>query len=198
VALPLSYLQEVGQFARERDLPLHMDGARIFNASIALGVDAAEIASHADSLQFCLSKGLAGPVGSMVVGEEDFINRIRRLRKMLGGGMRQAGIVAAAGIVALETMIERLEEDHVHARQLAEGLATVEGICIEMDTVQTNIVIFEVVDERYTWESFLDALSEHDVYMGELGYGRVRAVTHYGVSQEDIEMTLRAIRHVLA
>lgn len=198
VVLPLSYLEEVSQFARDRGLPLHMDGARIFNASVAMGVDPAEIASYADSIQFCLSKGLSAPVGSMVVGRQVFVDRVRRLRKMLGGSMRQAGMVAAAGIVALETMVERLAEDHMNARRLAEGLATIEGISIDLDTVQTNIVIFEVVDERYSWEPFLDALGEHGIQMGELGYGRVRAVTHHGISQEDIDVTIDTICHILA
>ncbi|GIV95391.1 MAG: threonine aldolase [Herpetosiphonaceae bacterium] len=198
VVLPLAYLAEVQRFARERGLPVHIDGARIFNAAVALGVRPAEIAQYADSVQFCLSKGLAAPVGSLVVGDRRFVERARRLRKMLGGGMRQVGMMAAAGIVALETMVGRLVEDHANARRLAEGLAQIPGLRINLETVQTNIVIFEVLDDRYTWQSFLEALSRHGVRMGELGYGRIRAVTHYGISADDVDLAIEAVRRILA
>ena len=198
VPLPLAYLAEIRDFADARGLAIHMDGARIFNAAAALGVAPAEITQYVDSLQFCLSKGLAAPVGSMAVGDERFIQRVRRLRKMLGGGMRQIGMMAAPAIVALETMVERLPDDHRLARRLAEGLAQIPAVRIDFDTVQTNIVIFEVRDKRYTWKTFLDALQAEGVRMGELGHGRIRAVTHYGISSEDIDRAIAAVERVLA
>ena len=133
-------LEDLSKVARANDLKMHMDGARIFNAAVALGVDVKEFARHVDTLMFCLSKGLCCPVGSIVVGNSEFIDKARKARKMLGGGMRQAGIIAAPGIVALETMINRLADDHRNARTLAEGLARIDGISIDLETVQTNII----------------------------------------------------------
>nr|WP_281256690.1 low-specificity L-threonine aldolase [Melittangium boletus] len=197
VVLPLSYLAEVRRFATERGLPVHMDGARVFNAACALDVPVSRVTQYADSVQFCLSKGLSAPIGSMLVGSQAFIKSAKRLRKMLGGGMRQAGIIAAAGVVALEQMVGRLAEDHVHARRLAAGLQEMPGIQLDLSTVQTNIVIFRVTDERFSWQSFLSALKQRGVRMGELGYGRVRAVTHYGISESDVDATLSAVADVL-
>ena len=185
-------------FARERGLPLHLDGARIFNAAVALNVPPAQIAACADSVQFCLSKGLASPIGSMVVGTTGFIDGVRRMRKMLGGGMRQVGIIAAAGIVALETMVDRLAEDHARARRLAAYLAELPGIQCDLEAVQTNMVFFRVTDPRYTCQSFLEALRQHDVRMGELGHGRIRAALHYGISDAALEQVIRAFKAVLA
>lgn len=196
IPLSLEYLQEVSLFAKKSNLPIHMDGARIFNAAVALEVPVAHIAQFADSIQFCLSKGLSAPIGSMVVGNGDFIYRVRRLRKMLGGGMRQVGIIAAPAMVALETMVERLDEDHDNARFLAEGLATIPGIAVDINKVQTNMVYFEVKDTRYSWQSFLQALQAEGVAMGELGYGRIRAVTHYGIQKDDIEKTIEIVRRL--
>lgn len=197
LALALGYLDEVQRFATARGLTVHLDGARIFNAACALGVPSSHIAQYADSVQFCLSKGLAAPVGSMLVGTRGFIRRAKRARKMLGGGMRQAGIIAAAGIVALEQMVERLADDHANARRLAMGLSRIPGIRIDPATVQTNIVMFRVTDDRFTWQTFLSALKQRGVRMGELGYGRIRAVTHYGISESDIDTTTAAVADVL-
>ena len=197
VVLPLSYLEEVRRFATERAIPVHMDGARVFNAACALDVPVSRVAQYADSVQFCLSKGLSAPIGSMLVGTHAFIKSAKRLRKMLGGGMRQAGIVAAAGVVALEQMVGRLAEDHVHARRLATGLREMKGLQVNLATVQTNILIFRVSDERFTWQSFLSALKQRGVRMGELGYGRIRAVTHYGITASDIDATVAAVADVL-
>jgi threonine aldolase len=197
VVLPLSYLEEVRRFATERGLPVHMDGARVFNAACALDVPVARVAQFADSVQFCLSKGLSAPIGSMLAGSHAFIKTAKRLRKMLGGGMRQAGIIAAAGIVALEQMVGRLAEDHAHARRLAVGLRELQGLEVDLATVQTNIVIFRVTDERFSWQSFLSALKQRGVRMGELGYGRIRAVAHHGISAADIDATLAAVADVL-
>lgn len=193
-ALPLAYLESVRALADDLDLPVHMDGARIWNAALACGVPAADIARHADSLQFCLSKNLAAPVGSMVVGTATFVDDVRRLRKMLGGGMRQVGILAAAGIVALETMVPRLTEDHRRARRLAEAIAQLPGIEVDLHEVETNMVFFRVVAAGVTTEGFLRALQEKGVRMGELGHGRIRAVVHYQISDEDIDSTIDVFR----
>jgi threonine aldolase len=195
--LPLDYLADVATFARSCGLPVHMDGARLFNAAIALGVSPATIAQYADSVQFCLSKGLSAPIGSMVVGDALFVKRVRRLRKMLGGGMRQVGLVAAAGIVALEQMVDRLAEDHLNARRLACGLAQIPGLHVDPPSVETNIVMFRVLDERFTWRTFVDAARQSGVALAELGYGRIRAVTHQGVSDSDIELALEQISQVM-
>jgi len=197
VVLPLAYLQRVRDFARSHALPVHMDGARLFNAAVALGVCPAEIARYADSLQFCLSKGLAAPVGSMVAGTTAFIRDVRRLRKMLGGGMRQAGVIAAAGIVALEQMVDRLAEDHLHARLLAEGLARIPGIEVDPGAVQTNIVLFRVTDQRFSCERFIKLARRAGVRVGEFGHGRIRAVTHYGIAARDVHAAVEAIERIL-
>ncbi|MGW6905274.1 GntG family PLP-dependent aldolase [Streptomyces sp. NPDC054940] len=196
VALPQSYLREVREFATARDVPVHLDGARLFNAATALGVKAAEIAQYADSVQFCLSKGLSAPIGSMVAGDEEFVRKVRRVRKMLGGGMRQAGVIAAAGLMALDN-IGRLHEDHAHARRLAEGLAGVDGIDIDPGAVQTNIVMFRVTDTRFTWQTFVEAVGRHGLALAELGHGRLRAVTHSGVRAQDVDEAVAIIRRVL-
>ena len=193
-ALPLRYLESVRELADELGLPVHIDGARIWNAAVASGVPAADIVRHADSVQFCLSKNLAAPVGSVVVGSAGFVDDVRRLRKMLGGGMRQAGILAAAGIVALETMVPRLAEDHRRARRLAEAIAVLPGIEVHLDEVETNMVFFRVERPNETPESFLRSLHQHGVRMGELGHGRIRAVVHYQVSDQDIEDTIAVFR----
>ncbi|MDN8590637.1 low-specificity L-threonine aldolase [Chryseobacterium mucoviscidosis] len=196
--LPLSYLEDIRAFAKEHQIPVHMDGARIWNASVAMGIPAAVIADYAESLQFCLSKGLSAPIGSMVVGSETFIQKVYRIRKMLGGGMRQAGIVAAAGLVSLNKMVSRLAVDHSNAKRLAEGLSSIPGIACEPQTVETNIVFFRVTDPRFTWQSFVQKLHQKGVHVDELGHGRIRAVTHVGVNSQQIEEVLHHIRDTLA
>jgi threonine aldolase len=192
-------------------VPLHIDGARFWNAVVALGVKPTDLAGPADSVTFCLSKGLACPVGSVVVGSRDFIWRARRGRKLVGGGMRQAGILAAAGLVALRDgstgMIERLAEDHVNARLLAEGLADLEGVRspggtaqptagrLDPGRVRTNFVVFKVERDR---AAFLGALRSRGVLLTEYPHGQVRAVTHHGITAADIETTLAAARAALA
>ncbi|MEV0644086.1 GntG family PLP-dependent aldolase [Phytomonospora sp. NPDC050363] len=193
--LPLDYLTEVGRFAAVHGVAFHLDGARVFNAAVALGVPVADVAEAADTVQFCLSKGLAAPIGSMVVGSAEVVGRIRRIRKMLGGGMRQAGIIAAAGLVALDEFPERLSADHANARRLAEGLASLPGL--KVHPVSTNIILFDVLDERYTWQGFIAAANEAGVRLSELGHGRVRAVTHSGVSAGDVDRALEALSGVL-
>ena len=195
--LPLDYLAAVRTLADELGLPIHLDGARIFNAAVAGGVTASTIAHYADSVQFCLSKNLAAPVGSMVVGEATFVDDVRRLRKMLGGGMRQVGILAAAGIVALESMVDRLADDHMRARRLAEAIAPLPGVTLDLDEVETNMVFFKVTHPEHSTESFLQVLQESGVRMAELGHGRVRAVVHYQIDDADIDATIEAFRKTL-
>ena len=202
--LSVEQVESITGLAHARGLKVHMDGARVFNAATALGVPVSTLARTVDSLMFCLSKGLSAPVGSMVVGSKDFIFKAHRMRKLLGGGMRQAGILAAAGIVALEQMVERLAEDHENCQKLAHGLADFPQIDIHPERVVTNIVNFSVqhseVEQRLSDAEtlrFLDHMSEHGVLAGTMGEGVIRAVTHYGIEAEDIEKALAGIRRAL-
>jgi threonine aldolase len=193
-AYTVAQMRPLVDVARRRGLNVHMDGARIFNASVALGVPASELAAVADSVSFCLSKGLSCPVGSLVTGPRDFAARARRIRKMTGGGMRQAGILAAAGLVALDTMIDRLADDHGNARRLAKGLASLPGIRLDPASVETNIVYAELEDGRGPETSA--AFKER----GVLANGRfnwVRFVTHRGVTAEDIDEALDVVASVM-
>lgn len=191
------YMAQVRALADHHSLAIHLDGARIFNAAVALGVEPSLLARDADSVSFCLSKGLSAPVGSLVCGSEEFIRRARRLRKMLGGGMRQVGVLAAAGIVALETMVDRLDQDHANAYRLARGLASLPGSVVDPARVQTNIVIFELAPGALSPTEFVQALAARGVRIGAAGGRRLRAVTHYGIDAEDIDHALTAIQEVL-
>jgi threonine aldolase len=192
-----AYMADIRQLADRHGLALHLDGARLFNAAAALGVDARELARDADSVTFCLSKALAAPVGSVLCGPADFIARARRARKMLGGGMRQAGVLAAAGLVAMDTMVDRLPEDHLHARQLAEALATLPGIELDPDSVRTNIVIFGLAPNTLSPEAFAAGLAGHGVRLLPIGGGKLRAVTHYEITAEGVELAVAAAKAVL-
>ncbi len=196
VVLPPAYLESLQRLAHQHGVPLHLDGARIFNAAVALGDDVRTLTSHVDTVQFCLSKGLAAPVGSMLAGSRAFIDRARRVRKMLGGGMRQAGIIAAAGKIALTTMVERLAEDHANAQTLAHGLAAIPGMMLDPDRVQTNIVIFELDDTHMTAPQLVLALRERQIWLDAMGQRRVRAVTHYGITAEHVQVVLEGIQSV--
>ena len=207
MARPLSvqYTRTIAAIAHERGVPLHIDGARFFNAVVALGVAPAELAEPADSVTFCLSKGLACPIGSVLVGSRQYIAKARRGRKLVGGGMRQVGVLAAAGLVALSDgpngTVKRLAEDHANARRLAEGLAEMDGIespggllqptpgRLDPSRAVTNFVVFKVRRDR---AAFLDALSSRGILMVDYPHGTVRAVTHYGVTAQDIEIVLSA------
>jgi threonine aldolase len=191
------YTKAVCQLAHRHGLAVHLDGARVFNAAVALGVDVKELVKDVDSVQFCLSKGLSAPVGSVVCGDEEFIYEARRSRKIVGGGMRQAGVIAAAGIVALEQMVDRMAEDHDNARRLAEGLAGIPGLAIDVDRVQTNIVIFELVSERLTPAELAARLGEGGVKLLAIEGRRLRAVTHYGIEAKDIELALAVIQELM-
>ncbi len=199
--LPLSveYTRAVGDLCRESGLKLHLDGARLFNAATALGVDVKELAAPADSVSFCLSKGLCAPVGSLLCGPEEFIDRARRTRKMLGGGMRQAGILAAAGIIAIEKMSLRLGEDHAMARRLAEGLAQIEGLILDMNQVQTNMVFFRLDDSiPLNTSQMYDILEqEYNVKLSIRTARSFRAVTHYWITPERVDAAVSAIRDVV-
>jgi threonine aldolase len=191
------YMSQVRALADSYGLAVHLDGARIFNAAVALGIPASILARDADSVSFCLSKGLSAPVGSLVCGTRAFIEQARRHRKLLGGGMRQAGILAAAGIVALETMVDRLSEDHRNARRLAEGLSRLPGILLDPSLVRTNIVIFEMAEGAPSPAELVAGMAARNVKVGAIGGQRLRAVTHYGLDREDVDVALNAASAVV-
>ncbi len=199
VVLTEEYTRTAAELGHRHNLLLHLDGARIFNASAALNVDASKLAAPADSVTFCLSKGLCAPVGSVLCGSRDFILRARRLRKMLGGGMRQAGILAAAGIVALEKMTSRLGEDHQRAACLAKGLAEIPGIRFDMGMPQTNMV-FIAIDETipYTTAEIAKKLADRGIKVSITGERRYRLVTHYWIDDADISSVISAFKEVLS
>jgi threonine aldolase len=182
---PLAALKEVRAFADQRGLSVHIDGARLFNASIASGTSAAAISACADTVTFCLSKGLGAPVGAMLCGSKPFIAEARRVRKMLGGGMRQAGIIAAAGLYALANNVERLAEDHAHARMMARALAATTWGTLDPESVETNIVYFETPGREA--DRVVEALTRLGIRSGATGPSQVRFVTHLDVSAEDVK-----------
>src|SRR2546423_5681174 len=188
--------EEICENAHAKNLPVHPDGARIFNAATALHESVANLARPADSVMFCLSKGLGAPVGSMLLGTRAFIDEARVIRKMLGGGMRQAGVLAAAGLVALEESPKGLHKDHANARTLANGLADLPGVKIDPEKVVTNIVIFAVADTGMAADEICAQLREHGILASGFGTS-IRMVTHYDVSQADIEVALTELRSVL-
>ena len=193
------YTAQVGEIAREHGLKLHIDGARIFNAAAALNTPVKALAQPADSVMFCLSKGLCAPVGSLLVGSEDFIRRARRIRKSLGGGMRQVGILAAAGLISLHEMTTRLGEDHANARLLAEGLAAIPYVKIDLASVKTNMVFFTLTgDSPLNAPQITERLkSDYNILTYPMGERLFRMVTHYYITRESVEQTLDAIRAVL-
>jgi threonine aldolase len=194
----LDVLAEIGRIGREHGIAVHLDGARIFNASVASGVPVKDLAAHADTVQFCFSKGLAAPVGSMLVGSRAVIDRARKYRKMVGGGMRQAGILAAAALLALEAMVDRLAEDHANARLLGEGLAEIPGIEIDLKRVQTNIVIFAVRSPAADATAFTRGLAARGILAHQISPDSIRLVTHKDVNRDDILTALAAAREILA
>ncbi|HDO1316769.1 low-specificity L-threonine aldolase [Aeromonas veronii] len=191
--LPLSYLQEMGAFVAERGLKLHLDGARLFNAAVASETSVEVIAASFDSISICLSKGLGAPVGSLLVGSHDFIARARRLRKMLGGGMRQAGILAQAGLFALEQHVTRLADDHRRAKRLAEGLAALPGIELDLSLVQSNMVFLRLHEGESA--PLLAFMKERGILFS--GYGELRLVTHLQINDDDIEEVIDAFTEYL-
>jgi threonine aldolase len=195
--LDTAYMKAVADIACKHDLKIHVDGARIFNAAAALGQAPRDLVAEADSVSFCLSKALAAPVGSLVCGKQDFVDEARRARKVLGGGMRQAGILAAAGIVALTEMVERLTQDHENAKKLAEGLADLPGLEIDPDYIKSNIVYFGIDVNKMAAEDLVNRLSTEGVRILPTGPARLRAVTHYHITSDDIDYALAAFSKVL-
>ncbi len=195
--LRADYLDAVGQLAARYGLAVHIDGARIFNAAVALNLDVRKLTRPCDSLSFCLSKGLSCPVGSVLCGTNAFIAEARRVRKGLGGGMRQAGVIAAAGIVALETMIDRLADDHQNARTLAHGLSTLHGVTLDVNAVQTNMVYFSLNDNTISDEQLLNQAQAGGVQFLSVAPRRFRLVTHAGISETDIQTALRILTGIL-
>ncbi len=197
-ALTAEYTQSVGKIAKQHNLVLHLDGARIFNAAASLGVNAAELVAPADSITFCLSKGLSAPVGSVLCGSEEFIRRAHRMRKQLGGGMRQAGILAAAGIIALEEIVPRLNDDHALAKKLAQGLASVPGITLDTSNPPSNMVYLTLGDHiPLNAAETAQKLEKENVKVGIVGPRRFRLVTHYWIEDKAVESVAAAFTKVL-
>jgi threonine aldolase len=193
---PVEVMEEICDAAHERGLPVHLDGARVFNAAVALNCEVAEVTRKFDSVMFCLSKGLGAPVGSMLVGSRAFIDQARSVRKALGGGMRQAGVLAAAGLIALEEMPKRLHEDHANAKFLAESLAEIPKLDINAAKVNTNIVIFDVSATGMRSDQILSRLRDHNVIGSAVSDSIVRLVTHMDVSRSDCEEAAEIVRRV--
>lgn len=192
----LDNMKSIQAIAKENNVPVHLDGARLFNASVASGVSLEEYGLYTDSIQVCLSKGLGAPVGSIIAGSEEFIKSARKWRKRLGGGLRQTGIIAAPALVALTKNIERLVDDHANARKLADGLANIKGLFIE-NQVDTNIVMVNVRGAGYCTEDFLQELKARDVLGVGFGPETIRLVTNYGITDTDIEQVLIKIKTLI-
>ncbi|MGD1909151.1 MAG: low-specificity L-threonine aldolase [Leptolyngbyaceae cyanobacterium] len=197
-AIPLSYFEKVRAIAQPHNIKVHLDGARLFNATTALGCDPQEMTQHVDSVSICLSKGLCAPVGSVLVGDRDFIHQARRTRKLLGGGMRQAGILAAAGLIALETMTQRLEEDHLQAQRLAKGLAQIPGVILDPTQVQTNMVFFDLDDtvNGSPTEIIEQIEANYGIRIGLYSGRTFRAVTHYWIQPGHVDALIQAFKAV--
>jgi threonine aldolase len=189
-------IKAIREVADKHGLKFYMDGARIFNAAIALKIDVKELARDVDNLMFCLSKGLCCPVGSLLVGTTEFIEKARKVRKILGGGMRQAGIIAAPGIIALDGMVDRLSEDHKNARLLAEGICKNEKLEIDLSRVQTNIVCFDISGLGIAIDLFISKLQKKGIFALAMNKEKVRMVTHNGIEREHVEKTIEAINDV--
>ncbi len=194
--LSLGQMKQLSQIAHENKVPVHLDGARIFNAAVYLNCQVSEIVREVDSVQFCLSKGLGAPVGSLVAGSKEFINRARANRKMLGGGMRQAGVLAAAGLIALTEMPDTLYDDHQNALRLANSLNLIPGFKVDMETVQTNIVMADLEPTGPGAIALRSRLKEAGVLVNAVGPHRLRFVTHHDLSRKDIETALTALAHL--
>jgi threonine aldolase len=197
VVLAPDYVAEVAAIAARHGLPVHLDGARLFNAAIAKRRPLTDWTRHVTSVQLCLSKGLGAPVGSVIVGPADFIWRARRMRKLLGGGMRQAGIIAAGGVYALKNMVDRLAEDHENAQILARGVAALPGVVLDPPQVETNIVVFNVGSAEHA-QAIAGALEREGVLLSDFGAGRLRMVTHFGIGADECHRAVEALKKVRA
>ena len=189
-------MKELYEAAHVNNIPVHLDGARLFNAATYLNVDAKEITKYTDSVMFCISKGLCSPIGSMLCGEEKFINKARKMRKLLGGGMRQAGILAACGLISLEKMIGRLQEDHDNAKYLATKLNKIEGF-VDMDKVQINMVFCEINREGFNFQEFVSKMLEKGIKINGSEGNQFRFVTNKDVSREDIDYIAKCIKEII-
>ena len=196
-AIPVDNLRAIKEIGEKNGIPVHMDGARIFNAAVALGVDAKEIAACADSVMFCLSKGLAAPVGSMVAGTKEFIEKARKNRKLMGGGMRQAGVLAAAGIIALEKMTKRLHVDHENAAYLADQLSRIPGVNVKANRLDINMVFFEMGPDVISEQKLIDYFLKNGIKISGPEDGEWRFVTNVNVTREDIDFVLKKFRECL-
>jgi threonine aldolase len=196
VIYPIETMREIYHLAKERNLKVHLDGARIFNAAVASRIDVKEYCSLCDSMMFCLSKGLGAPIGSVVVGDRDFIQRAHRNRKLLGGGMRQVGIIAAAGIYALEKNIERLADDNERARKLAESIAGISSVSVDLDTVETNIIVVDVAKSGLTVDEAIIRLEKEHVLVVPFGRTTIRAVTHLDIDDDDLDRAIEVFEKV--
>ena len=185
------------KFARSHDLKMHLDGARLWNACVATGISLKEYCRHFDSISLCFSKGLGAPVGSIVTGDKQFINRVHYYRKVYGGGMRQIGILAAACIYAVENHFSRLHEDHQRARKFAEAISHISAIKVDLETVQTNIVVFDIAKPNFDAEKFVGTLQENGVLMLEIDPNRIRAVTHLDLKDKDIDKAVEVLTNLL-
>jgi threonine aldolase len=198
IPLSIEYINRVADILTTRNIRLHIDGARIFNASVALGIEPSTLVKTADSVMFCLSKGLCAPVGSILCGSDEFIHKARKIRKQLGGGMRQAGILGAAGIVALDEMIERLEEDHQRAKNLAEGMKELPGIVFEKGFPQSNMVFIELSENaKISADNLIKGMAEINILIGMSGPRSFRFVTHYWINDQDVDKFLVKMKHLL-
>jgi threonine aldolase len=194
---PLDKIRAIRDFAVSVGVPMHLDGARLLNACVATGLTPRDYAQYFDSCTLCLSKGLGAPVGSLVIGSQQFVTQAHRFRKQFGGGMRQAGILAAAGIYALEHNVERLAEDHLHAKRLARGIANIDGLDIDVNAVQTNILYFQVSRPGLTVPMLLERLKTEGVLMLGTGPNSIRAVTHLDVSKEAVDRAIEVLGKVM-
>ncbi len=195
--VPLENMEQIYHLSRQHQIPVHLDGARLFNAAAAAQIPAKEFAKYTDSVQFCLSKGLGAPVGSIIAGSSEFIEKARKWRKRLGGGLRQAGVLAAPGIIALEENVKHLVKDHENAKLLAEGLQNIEGIVLE-NQVDTNILLINITETKHSNEDFIHLLKEQGVLAGAFGPNVIRFVTNNGVTKKDIDAALSAVRKVVS
>ncbi|HOE56675.1 MAG TPA: low-specificity L-threonine aldolase [Bacillota bacterium] len=195
--VPLSRMKEIYSIAKERNIPVHLDGARLFNAAATLGVDASQITQYTDSVMFCLSKGLCAPVGSMLAGSRQFVDKARKNRKLLGGGMRQAGILAAAGLIALEKMTKRLPEDHENAKYMAKRLAEIPGIKLNYEDVQINMVFFDMEETGISSEKLVKELLDKGIKINGAEDGLIRYVTNNDVTREDIDYTIQCMKEII-
>jgi len=195
--ITLENLREIKRISEKHSIPVHMDGARLFNAATALHVDVKEISACADTVMFCLSKGLAAPVGSMLVGSKSFIDRARKNRKLMGGGMRQIGILAAAGIIALEKMTLRLSEDHENAKYFAEELSKLHGVNVIYDRTDIDMVFFEMLENIILQETFIEKLYEKNIKINGIENGEYRFVTHVDITKSDIDYVIKCMKELI-